>query len=369
MSMFGAVKPPDQPDVVVQNTQTDGISALAWSPAADLLAVGSWSNQVRIFEVGPNGQNQGRSQYTHEGPVLDVAWSKDGTKIVSGGADNAGRVYDLATGQTTQFAAHDAPIRSVKWLDIPGSPMVVTGSWDKTLRYWDMRQPTPAAQVQLPERCYTLDVTYPLMVVGTAERHCLIFNLNQPTTPFKTMTSPLKMQTRSLATFPDGDGYAITSVEGRVAIQYVDDAKSSNNFSFKCHRADISKTPGFKTGSQSVYAINEISFHPLGTFSTAGSDGVINMWDHTSRTRLKTWTLNEGSVTATDFSRTGQYLAYAISYDWSKGHNGNGELSNSGTSISQNFVHDLGRKVLPNHPNKVCIHTCTEEEVKKRPKK
>jgi mRNA export factor len=39
--------------------------------------------------------------------------------------------------------------------------------------------------VQLPERCYTLDVSYPLMVVGTAERHVLIFNLTNPTTPFK----------------------------------------------------------------------------------------------------------------------------------------------------------------------------------------
>lgn len=39
--------------------------------------------------------------------------------------------------------------------------------------------------VQLPERCYTLDVVYPLMVVGTAERHIQIFNLSNPTTPFK----------------------------------------------------------------------------------------------------------------------------------------------------------------------------------------
>ena len=39
--------------------------------------------------------------------------------------------------------------------------------------------------VQLPERCYTLDVVYPLMVVGTAERHIQIFNLSNPTTAFK----------------------------------------------------------------------------------------------------------------------------------------------------------------------------------------
>ena len=41
-----------------------------------------------------------------------------------------------------------------------------------------------------------MDVAYPLMVVGTAERHLQIFNLTQPTVPFKTLISPLRWQTR-----------------------------------------------------------------------------------------------------------------------------------------------------------------------------
>jgi hypothetical protein len=55
----------------------------------------------------------------------------------------------------------------------------------RLIQYWDMRTPNPVSTVQLPERCYTLDISYPLMVVGTAERHVLIFNLTNPTTPFK----------------------------------------------------------------------------------------------------------------------------------------------------------------------------------------
>lgn len=68
----------------------------------------------------------------------------------------------------------------------------------QTIKYWDLRAPNPVATVQLPERCYSktdsfehirrsshflvftltfylliiaMDVAYPLMVVGTAERH------------------------------------------------------------------------------------------------------------------------------------------------------------------------------------------------------
>lgn len=71
--------------------------------------------------------------FSHEGPVLSVCWSKDGTKVISGGADKAARMFDVQTGQTTQVAAHDAPIKSVKWIDAQNG-ILATGSWDKTLK-------------------------------------------------------------------------------------------------------------------------------------------------------------------------------------------------------------------------------------------
>lgn len=89
--------------------------------------------------------------YTHEGPVLNVCWSKvrclsvsiplwltlfyqDGTKVLSGGADNAARMFDLNTGQTAQVAQHDAPIKAVRWIETPQGGILATGSWDKTLK-------------------------------------------------------------------------------------------------------------------------------------------------------------------------------------------------------------------------------------------
>ena len=32
--------------------------------------------QVRIYEVGANGQTQGKAMYGHQGPVLSVCWNK-----------------------------------------------------------------------------------------------------------------------------------------------------------------------------------------------------------------------------------------------------------------------------------------------------
>jgi mRNA export factor len=63
---------------------------------------------------------------------------KDGTKVVSVGCDKMGKIMDLNTGQTTQFAAHDAPIKSCKFIDDVGgmNNVCVTGSWDKTAKVW-----------------------------------------------------------------------------------------------------------------------------------------------------------------------------------------------------------------------------------------
>lgn len=137
-------------------------------------------------------------------------------------------MLDLGAGQTTtaaQVAVHDQPIRSVRFFTPPNSnaEMIVTGSWDKTIKYWDLRQSTAVATVQCQERVYTMDVAKNLLVVGTADRYINIINLGDPGKIYKTLQSPLKWQTRVISCFPDASGFAVGSIEGRCAIQYVEE--------------------------------------------------------------------------------------------------------------------------------------------------
>ena len=83
-----------------------------------------------------------------------------------------------------------------------------------------------------------MDVVYPLLTVGCADRQILSYDLSNPSVVSKVrglslsipklihqlwqeMTSPLKHQIRSIACFPSADGFTIGTVEGRVAVQYV----------------------------------------------------------------------------------------------------------------------------------------------------
>lgn len=294
--------------------------------------------------MSATGETRPKAMYKHEGPILDLCWSKDGGKLFSAGADKTVRAFDMTTQQNAQVAAHNEPVSAIRWVDAPTGGVLATASWDKTLKYWDLKGPNPIASLDLPEKVYTMDVAYPLMVIGTAERHIVIINLSNPTTIFKTIVSPLKWQTRAVACFPAGNGFAVGSIEGRVAIQYIEDKDTSLNFSFKCHRKD--STPATKD-STLVFAVNAIVFHKEhGTFATCGSDGSISSWDKDSKIRLKTFDNLGGPITSSSYNHTGTIFAYAVSYDWSKGYSG----------------------MTPGHPNKVLLHACKDDEVKKRPK-
>ena len=50
-----------------------------------------------------------------------------------------------------------------------------------------------------------------------------VFNLNNPGQVYKELESPLKYQTRCISCFPDTTGYLIGSIEGRVAVQHVEE--------------------------------------------------------------------------------------------------------------------------------------------------
>lgn len=215
-------------DMAVSEPPTDSISAIRFSPQAELLAVSSWDKKVRIYEVASNGSTIGKSFFDHEAPVLNCCWSADGTKVFGAGADKAVRMHDLQSGGNTavQVAAHDEPIRCVESIEIQQQPMLVTGSWDKTIKYWDLRSAQPAATVTCQDRVYSMSVKNAMLVVATADRWINVINLANPNAFYKQIQSPLKWQTRVVSCFADATGFAIGSIEGRCAIQYVEDKDS-----------------------------------------------------------------------------------------------------------------------------------------------
>jgi mRNA export factor len=270
-------------------------------------------------------------------PVLDTCFSADGSTVFSVGCDKAVRMWQL--GQTPpnnvpqQIGAHDAPIKGVGF--IKSSNLVVSGGWDRKLKFWDTRSPNPAGVFEMPERVYDLDVSGNLLVVATAGRHIIAYDCSGMPREHARKESPLKFQSRCIAAFPDATGFAVGSIEGRVGIHYLQKVPGKDSFAFKCHRHE-----------NAVYAVDGIAFNQqFGTFATVGSDGVVNFWDKDNKQRLKGFTQTQRTIPCASFNAQGNLFAYASSYDWNKG----------------------SMHVQPG--NEIYIHHIQEEEIRPKGKK
>lgn len=324
--MFGAAQTTANPmcDFQVASPPDDTISALEFSPSTlqlqkNFLVAGSWDNTVRCWEVEQSGGTLPTSMKTMGGPVLDVCWSVDGTKVFVASCDKQVKLWDLAADQVMQVAAHDGPVKTCHMIKGSNCACLMTGSWDKTLKFWDMRTPSPMMTINLPERCYCADVQYPMAVVGTAGYGIIIYSLENNPTEYKRMENPLKFQHRAISIFKDKNkvpvGFSVGSIDGRVAIQYVNTLNPKDNFIFKCHRLTGA------SGCQDIYAVNDLAFHPIhDTLVTVGSDGTFSFWDKDARIKLKCSDTLDQSITKCGFNANGQIFAYALGYDWSKGH-------------------------------------------------
>ena len=230
-----------------------------------------------------------------------------------------------------QIGVHDAPVKGVGYLSTTN--LVVSGGWDRKLKFWDTRSPNPVGAFDLPERIYDLDVQGSLLVVATAGRHIIAYDCTSTPREALRKESPLKYQSRCISCFPDATGFAVGSIEGRVGIHYLQKVGNKDSFAFKCHRHD-----------SSVFPVNAIAFQRQhGTFATVGSDGVVNFWDKDNKQRLKGFNRTQRTISCAAFNTQGNLFAYASSYDWYMGSS----------------------RVQPG--NEIYIHPVADEEI--RPKK
>ena len=329
-------------DITFPNAPADGISSLAvngdLTKPSTMLVAGCWDNSLYMYELQYNQGNISNivkhHQLQHEAPVLCADIAADGMTTFSAGCDGSVRMWN-ATQPTTSaqiIGKHDQPIRCLKFM--PDVNLVATGSWDKTVRLWDCRSPTAAAVLSFNERVYAMDAKQQAIVVGTADKMISVYQLQSKVAEFK---SSLSYQTRCISIFADNQGFAMGSIEGRVALEYY--SEMSNKMAMQQRPGPATKPANAKSfvfkfhrDGNDVYCVNAIDFHRNNTFCTAGSDGVFAFWDKDVRHRLSIFEAHKlrCPITAFKFSPMGNMCFYALSYDWSKGaeHN-NASLGNN----------------------------------------
>lgn len=154
--------------------------------------------------------------------------------------------------------------------------------------------------------------------------------------PWQKRESSLKFMTRAVACMPTDAGYASSSIEGRVAVEWFDPSAESQarKYAFKCHRQPSMDIDG----SDIVYPVNALTFHPVhGSFASGGGDGVVALWDASAKRRIRQYQKYSTSVAALSFSSDGKYLAVGICPGFE-----DGKEDYTAEGLTKVFVRELG---------------------------
>lgn len=318
-------------DIELPSPPTDGITALKYCHdddplASDLLLATSWDASVRLYTTSRSPQC--RQQIHLHSPLLDgIFVSYDG--VVTGALDGTLTKTCLTSGTSTVLGHHtgsgptslstrDNAVQSLATCHALN--LVLSGSWDATVKGWDARQP-PADALgtwRVDGKVTSMDLVGMQLLVCTSRETIVRYDVRQMDHPLEVRESPLKYPMRHAALFPNGQGYCLGSLEGRVAVEFLPTPSAPEApmrhkaYTFKCHRSVVE-------GRTMVYPVNFLTFHPNGTFVTGGCDGGVNVWDGYCKKRITKLPVYPSSIAALAFNRDGTALAIASSYTFENG--------------------------------------------------
>lgn len=296
----------DSSEFQLKDAPKDGISSVDFSPSlSNYLLASSWDGTLRIYDVNENSM---KNKFDDKLPFLDCCYVSN-ESVYGAGMNKTIKCFDVEKSSEKTIGVHEMPIRCLKYCS--KFDVILSGSWDGNVCAWDGKNANPSFTLQNNDKVFSLDCNDYLVIVATANRKLLIWDVRKTSLPIYKKESTLKYQTRCVKFFPDGKGYVLGSIEGRVAVEFLDGDSQIGKYAFKCHRTTQ------EDGVEYVYPVNAISFHKqYSTFATGGSDGVVNTWDAVNKKRLFQFKKYPSSISSLAFNDKGTLLAIASSFKY-----------------------------------------------------
>ncbi|MBV9228420.1 MAG: NACHT domain-containing protein, partial [Chloroflexi bacterium] len=127
---------------LVWQAHTDTTYALAFSPDGSALVSGSWDDTIKLWDVA-SGALLWSSWHTNG--VQSLAVAPDGVLLATGGNDATVKLWDLQSGTLLQTLSHPSPILSVAWS--PDGHILATGGFNGQIQLWEIQETGSASCV------------------------------------------------------------------------------------------------------------------------------------------------------------------------------------------------------------------------------
>ncbi|XP_026298663.1 autophagy-related protein 16 isoform X1 [Apis mellifera] len=125
--------------VSVTFTAHDGeVYAVKWSPVERMLATGGADRKVKLWNISKGASESKGILVGSNAGVMCVDFDSTGTLILGASNDYASRVWTVSDFRLKHtLTGHCGKVMAAKFLGEPSK--VVTGSYDRTLKIWDLR--------------------------------------------------------------------------------------------------------------------------------------------------------------------------------------------------------------------------------------
>ena len=334
---------------------TDKVDAITFSSDGKTLASGDKNGEIRLWNLAAGGDQltlprllgniTGKGKPIIDNPALTehkrsieaLAFTADGTTLVSASRDTTIRLWDIDTQNSRLMTeGHTEAIKALGFLE--DGKTLASGSSDCTLRLWDT-ETRDQQLIPVKYRRSALDFAVSqdgkTVAIGSVSKSLRLWNtdIEDPIATFKTAH---KGYINQVAFSPDNKILASGSLGGTIELWDVLNRKRIATL--RGHTDEIrvlafspdGKTVATAAKGEAIIVLwdafnidsktgllmkdttetGAVTFSPDGeTLVSGDQNGVIYLWDATTGVQLSTFKGDAGSVTALAFSPDGKILA------------------------------------------------------------
>ncbi|XP_051966690.1 autophagy-related protein 16-like isoform X6 [Xyrauchen texanus] len=269
------------------------VNAVRFGPGSRLLATGGMDRRVKLWEV-ISGHCEPKGVLTGSNAgITSVDFDSAGSYLLAASNDFASRIWtvdDLRLRHT--LTGHSGKVLSARFL--LDNARIVSGSYDRTLKLWDLRSKVCMKTVFAGSSCNDIVCTEQCVMSGHFDKKIRFWDIRA-----ESIVCELELLGRVTSLDLNHDRTELLACSRDDLVKIID---------LRCNAVrQTFSAQGFKCGSD----FTRVTFSPDGSFVAAGSsDGVLYVWNVLTGKLEKTLDKGHSStINSVSWSPSGAYVA------------------------------------------------------------